>query len=169
MPEQKIENAIREKLTGDAQKYALDFVAYLRANELPPIPLPYEMDNGKTIGFKIPHNGHYLGWLLVKNGEWFFQIFNFLDFGEHVHCDESDEDFKNAVYDHVNICHAPCHDQCWRAKDVKIFGKEFKSVCSQHSRNFATPDAKTIGHIKKLIEYGKKTTPYPQQYHPTHL
>ena len=34
MAEQKlIENVINEKLTGDAQKNALDFAAFLRANE----------------------------------------------------------------------------------------------------------------------------------------
>ncbi len=95
-----------------------------------------------------------------------FQIFNFLDFGDF---SDEDEEFTKAVHDHVSICNAPCHDECWRAKDVKIFGKEFKSVCSQHSRDFVNPDNKAIEHIKKLIEYSKKTTPYVQQYHPTHL
>lgn len=108
-------------------------------NELSPISLPYEMENGKTIGYKIPYNGYYLGWMLVKKGEWLFQIFNYLDFGESTHSAEDDEEFKKAVYGHVNICDMPCHDECWRAKDVKIFGKEFKSVCSQHSLDFINP------------------------------
>ena len=166
----KIEDAIIENLDGELKETALNFAAYLHENELIPISMPYKMDNGKTFGCKIPHNGHYLGWMLVKeNGEWLFQIFNFLDFGESIHSDEGDEEFKKAVYDHVSICNAPCHDECWRAKDVKIFGKEFKSVCSQHSRGFENPDEKTIEHIKKLIEYNKKTVPYEQQYHPNNL
>jgi len=166
----KIEDAIIENLDGESRENALKFTVYLNENELSPILLPYKMDEGKTIGGKIPHNGHYLGWMLVnENGEWWFQIFNFLDFGESIHSDERDEEFKKAVYEHVSICGAPCHDECWRAKDVKIFGKEFKSVCSQHSRDFVNPDGKTIEHIKKLIDYSKKTTPYVQQYHPNHL
>jgi len=166
----KIEDAIINLLDGELQENALKFAAYLNENELSPISLPYKMDNGRTIGVKIPHNGYYLGWMLVReNGEWLFQIFNFLDFGENIHSDEKDEAFKKTVHDHVSICGAPCHDECWRAKDVKIFGKEFKSVCSQHSHDFVNPDGKTIEHIKKLIEYSKKTTPYIQQYHPTHL
>ena len=128
------------------------------------------MDHGKTIGFKIPYNGHYLGWVLIKEkGEWCVQIFNFLDFGENIHSGERDDEFKKAVYDHVKICGSPCHDECWRAKDVKIFGKEFKSVCSQHSHDFINPDGKTIEYIKKLIYYSKQTTPYEQQYHPNFL
>jgi hypothetical protein len=42
-------------------------------------------------------------------------------------------------------------------------------VCSQHSRAFVNPDGKTIEHIKKLIEYSKKTVPYAQQYHANNL
>ena len=34
MPEKRIENSIGEVLTGDAQKNALEFVAYLRASEM---------------------------------------------------------------------------------------------------------------------------------------
>ena len=34
MPEKRFEDTINELLTGDAQKNALDFVAYLRANGL---------------------------------------------------------------------------------------------------------------------------------------
>ena len=174
MSEQKkfsqIEDAIIEFLDGKPQENALKFVAYLNENELSPILLPYEMDGGKTIGCKIPYNGHYLGWVLVKeNGEWCFQIFNFLDFGESIHSDERDEEFKKAVYNHVSICGVPCHDECWRAKDVKIFGKEFKSGCSQHSRDFVNPDCETIEHMKKLLDYSKETRPYAQQYHPNHL
>lgn len=166
----KIEDAITEILDGELQENALKLAAYLNENGLSPVLLPYDMDNGKTIGYKIPYNGHYLGWILFRdNGGWCFQIFNYLDFGESNHTGEEDEAFKKAVYDHVKICGSPCHDECWRAKDVKIFGKEFKSVCSQHSHDFVNPDSKTIEHIKKLIAYSRETTPYAQQHHPNFL
>ena len=166
----RVEDAIVEILDDDLRENALLFAAYLNENQLSPISLPYEMDHGKTIGFKIPYNGHYLGWVLIKEkGEWCVQIFNFLDFGENIHSGERDDEFKKAVYDHVKICGSPCHDECWGAKDVKIFGKEFKSVCSQHSHDFINPDGKTIEYIKKLIDYSKQTTPYEQQYHPNFL
>ncbi|MCL2051720.1 MAG: hypothetical protein FWG91_08350 [Lachnospiraceae bacterium] len=153
----RIEDVINEKLDGVLRDAALDFAAYLNNNQLTP--------NMSADG-KIRYNGYNLGWMMVDgNDKWLFEIFNYLKFGEF---SDDDDDFKNAVYDHVSICEAPCHDECWRAKDVKIFGKEFKSVCSQHSRAFVNPDGKTVEHIKKLIEYSKKTEPYEQQYHPTH-
>ena len=153
----KIEDAINENLDGELKETALSFSAYLNENQLTP--------NMSKDG-KIPFNGYNLGWMRVDGkNKWMFEIFNFLDFGDF---SDDDEEFTKTVHDHVNICHAPCHDECWRAKDVKIFGKEFKSVCSQHSRAFEKPDSKTIEHIKKLIEYSQKTVPYVQQYHPNH-
>jgi len=152
---QKIENAILELLEGELQENALKLAAYLNENDLVP--------NMSADG-KISYNGYNIGWMKIYGkDDWQFEIFDFLHFGDF---SDEDEEFTKAVHDHVSICKAPCHDECWRAKDVKIFGKEFKSVCSQHSKGFKNPDGKIIEHIKKLIEYSKKTEPYPQQYHP---
>jgi len=154
----KIEEAIVENLDGELKETALKFAAYLNENQL----IPNMAANGK-----IPFNGYNLGWMIVeKKNEWLFEIFNYLKFGEFI---DEDDEFNKIVHEHVGICDSPCHDECWRAKDVKVFGKEFKSVCSQHSRAFVNPDDKTIEHIKKLIEYSKKTVPYEQQYHPNFL
>ena len=162
MSEQKnysgIEDAITELLDGELRENALKLAAYLNENQLIP--------NTAAWGY-IPFNGYNIGRMTVEEkNNWEFEIFDYLHFGDFI---DGDEEFTKAVHDHVNICHAPCHDECWRAKDVKIFGKEFKSVCSQHSRAFVNPDGKTIDHIKKLIEYSKKTVPYAQQYHPNNL
>jgi len=154
----KIEDAIIEQLDGELQENALKFAAHLNESELTP--------NMSAWG-KISYDGHNLGWMQVKGKDkWLFEIFNFLEFGKFT---DDDEEFTKVIHDHVKICNAPCHDECWRAKDAKVFGKEFKSICSQHSRAFVNPDSKTIEHIKKLIEYSKKTKPYPQQYHPNFL
>ena len=162
MSEQKnyarIEDAINELLDGELRENALKLAAYLNESQLTP--------NMAAWGY-IPFNGYNLGWMRVDGkNKWLFEIFDFLHFGDF---SDDDDEFTKAVHDHVSICESPCHDECWRAKDVKIFGKEFKSVCSQHSRAFENPDGKTIEHIKKLIEYSKKTVPYEQQYHPNNL
>lgn len=162
MSEQKkyniIEDAITELLNGELRENALSFASYLNENQLAP--------NMSAWG-KITYNGYNLGWMQVgEKNNWLFEIFNFLDFGDF---NDEDDEFTEAVHNHVKICDTPCHDECWRAKDAKIFGKEFKSVCSQHSCSFINPDSKTIKHIIKLIEYSKKTIPYSQQYHPNNL
>ena len=154
----RIEDAITELLDTEQQENALRFATFLQENQLSP--------NMSNWG-KFTHNGYHLGHMWIEEHEgkntWMFEIFDYLHFGDF---DDPDEAFTKAVHDHVNICGSPCHDQCWRAKDVKIFGKEFKSVCSQHSRAFINPDAATMEHMKKLIDYSKQTEPYVQQYHP---
>ena len=158
MSEQKsyttVEEAITDLLDGENKENALNITAYLKENNMPP---------NMTNWGKVRYNDEYnIGRMTVEEkNNWEFEIFDFLHFGNF---SDEDEEFTRVVHDHVKICPEPCHD-CWRAKDVKIFGKEFKSVCSQHSRVFANPDSKTIEHIKKLIEYRKIEKPYIQQYH----
>ena len=149
----KIEDAIIELLEGELQENALKFAAYLNENQLTP--------NMSEWGY-IPFNGYRLGWMQVEGKDkWLLEIFNFLKFDEF---NDDDEEFTKVVHHHVRFCD-DSHGGCWGAKDVKIFGKEFTNVCSQHSRAFVNPDSNTIEHIKKLIEYSKKTKPYKQQYH----
>ncbi|MCL2548414.1 MAG: hypothetical protein FWE76_04530 [Symbiobacteriaceae bacterium] len=151
----KIEEAIIELLEGETRENALALAAYLSEERLTP--------NVAAWG-KIAHNGFNLGSMRVEGqNNWVFEVFNYLDFGRF---SDDDEEFVRVVHDHVSICEAPCHDECWRAKDAKVFGREFKSICSQHGREFINPDAAMIAHIIKLIGYSKQTTPYPQQYHP---
>lgn len=69
------------------------------------------------------------------------------------------------LYIIAKVCGAPCHDECWIAKYVKIFGKKF----NQHSRDFINPGDKASEHIMRLIEYSKHTMPYAQQYNPNLL
>ena len=113
---------------------------------------------------KIKYNDYYIGRMnIYDKNKWCFEVFSSLHY--QYGYEDNDVDFVKAVHDRVQICESPCHDQCWRAKDVKVFGKEFKSVCSQHSGEFLNPNLTEIGYIKKLIEYRKREKPYVQQYH----
>lgn len=163
----KIEDAIIEHLDGDTKETALKFAAYLNENLLTP-QMP-----GHTHGFhygKIPYNGHYLGWIVVEPDKWTFEIFNFSHLGEFR---DDDEEFVAAVFEHINPCSAscgcPCVEPCQLSKETTIFGKKFNNVCFQHTHGFVNPDEKTLGYIKKLIEYGKTATPHKEIYHCNNL
>lgn len=168
----KIEDAIVEYLDGDLKETALQLATYLNESaDLSLVLLPWELDKGKTIAFKIRHDEHYIGWILIKdNGEWLFDNFNFSHLGEF--CDD-DEEFTAAVYEHINpcthSCGCPCVEPCQNAKETKIFGKKFCNVCFQHTKGFVNPDEKTLDYIKKLIEYSKKATPHKEIYHCNNL
>ena len=153
-----IEEAINDLLNGEAKENALNLATYLKENNMSP--------NMSNYG-KVRYNDEYnIGWMGVEGKEkWYFEVFSSLHYYAVAGFVDDDADFVEAVHKRVQICHAPCHEQCWRAKDVNVFGKEFKSVCSQHSEAFINPNATEVGYIKKLIEYRKREKPYIEQYH----
>ncbi len=142
----KIEDAINEKLTGDAQRNALDFVAFLRANE---ISLNSSGDGeGWAVGGIVENS---VGFMLVNGAEqmpgpwtvWF----NSCDFGG----DPADDELKETAWAYTSKCEH-CH-AAWKdcgGGDRTIFGKEFEWLC--HSPlMFTNPDAKTLQNVNKLI------------------
>jgi len=153
-----IEEAINGLLEGEHKENALNLAAYLMENGMSP-----NMANWGKVRYNDEYN---IGWMAVKGkDDWCFEVFSSLHYAANNGYADDDADFVEAVHKRVKICHAPCHEQCWRAKDVNVFGKEFKSVCSQHSGTFVNPNATEVGYIKKLIEYRKREKPYVQQYH----
>ena len=141
-----LEVKIKALLVGDAQMYALDFVAFLRANG---ISLDSEGNGeGWAVGGIV---GNSIGFMLVNGAEkmpgpWTIW-FNSCDFGNG----PADDELKEITWAHASVC-AHCHkgwERCGGG-DRMIFGREFKSLC--HSPlMFTDPDAKTLENIKKLI------------------
>ena len=157
MSEPKIENAILGMRDGSAKNNVLQFVAYLNEEQLTPVKCSWI--DGK---WKIPFGDYYLGWINISAANWSYENFNYLQFDEYV---DDDQDFSEYIHKHVKICNKPCHDECWGAMDVMVFGKQFDNVCSNHGRAFSNPSKKTIEYIKKLIGYNKKIMPREHIYH----
>jgi len=161
MSEQKyasIEEAINDLLKGEYKENAINLANYLAENNMSP-----SMANWGKVRYNDEYNIGRMG--IDGENEWCFEVFSSLHYYAFHGFVDDDADFVDAVHKRVHICKAPCHEQCWRAKDVNVFGKEFKSVCSQHSGAFVNPSATEVGYIKKLIEYRKREKPYIQEYH----
>ena len=142
-----IEDKINDVLTGDALKNALDFVAFLRENQL-------SLDsNGDSEGWAVGGIvGNSIGFMLVNGaaqmpGPWTIW-FNSCDFYES---DSTDDELKETAWTHVNVC-GDCHAG-WRdcgCGDRRILGRKFDFLC--HSPlAFTNPDAKTLESMKKLM------------------
>jgi hypothetical protein len=158
MSEKLIENVIKEILTGESQKNALDFATFLNENE---ILLSYNPDESDT---KVIWNGavggivgNSIGYVTIngdKNcpGPWTFW-FNSCDFDGS---DLADDEFKNAIWAFASPC-GRCHDgweKCMGTGKRTILGKEFENQC--HSPlMFCDPDAKTLEYMKKFLLYLK--------------
>jgi len=142
----KIEEVIREKLTGDAQKNAMDFVAFLRANEL---TLTANSDGqGWAVGGTV---GNSIGYMWITGteqfpGPWTFW-FNSCDFGGN----SADDELKKITWAHASPC-GHCHPG-WKdcgGGNRTMFGREFENLC--HSPlMFANPDAETVENMNKLM------------------
>jgi len=150
---------IKQILSGDAQKNALDFTAFLKANG---IMFDYNADesekkavlNGAVCGVV----GESIGYLSINGetecpGPWTFW-FNSCDFAGSGDVDEA---FKNAVWAFTSSCVRCANDnweQCRGDGKRTILGKEFENQC--HSPlMFCDPDAKTLAHMKTFLMYLK--------------
>ena len=148
-----IEEQIGHVLTGDAQKNALDFIAFLQANE---ISLDSNGDNeGWAVGGIV---GNSIGFMLVNGapdcpGPW-TMWFNSCDFGDGGNIND---DLKETVWAHASPC-GKCHagwENCGGGNRT-IFGREFEKLC--HSPlMFTNPGGKTLENMKKLILNFKST------------
>ena len=141
----RIEDAIRAKLSGEAQKNALAFVADLQEKGF---TFP-GWGSGDDAGWNPAYNGNSFGTALVNDQFMFFIGLEWdFDRGGIV-----DGELKEFAWSHVTICpQGPCKPPyCENNKNRwKIFGKEFESAC--HSPlQFIGPDEKTLDNIKKLL------------------
>jgi len=146
-----IENAIKEKLTGEKQKNALDFIAAMREKGF-----SFEgWGSGDDVGWNPTYNGKGFGCVLVSNQFMFFigLDWSFDDSGP------ADDELKEFAWAHVVNCPQekyckPPH--CENSKNRwQIFQKEFESTCHAPLAFFNLV-AKKLENIKKLLLMTKK-------------
>lgn len=157
MPEQKIESIIREVLTADAQKNALDFITYLKTNEM-----LFERGKGyweDRYYWMIKYRNEYVCFILINGNE---------DKTEHdgwvIWSDDSGsnwfenfplgESMKEIAWKNVDICGGCGGCRNPGGSHKTIFGKGFDNVCITAMR-FDNPDTETMECVKKLIELRK--------------
>lgn len=160
MATRKIEDAISAVLTGDAQKNALDFVAYLRASEIP-------IQESDTY-WDIQYEGKSVCFLWIDGanqapGPW--TIWSDQEPGTWIHWqDESGsnthekfylgEHTRNVVWAHVNRC-ANCGSDCSPGKRKTVLGKSFDNLCGS-ALAFTNPDAEALYCAKEMVAMRKR-------------
>jgi len=141
-----IETAITEKLTGDKQRDALNFIASMRENGF-----SFEgWSDGKSEGWDPTYNGKGFGCVLIDDVFMFFIGLDW-DFG-HGGLIEDDE-LKEFAWAHTTVCpQSVCNPpHCENSKNRwQIFGKEYESVCHAPLQFFDL-DAKALDNIVKLL------------------
>ena len=152
----KIEEKIKEILNGDAQKNALDFAAFLRANDM-------QFERSTTnywadkLYWYVKFQDEFVGFILVNGygtvGDdtepegWIFWSDNynsdlFADF-------PLDEQTKEIAWNHVDF------GTCCGGLTIKLFGKEFTPVCNGTTFRFNNPITEELDCVKKLVDIRK--------------
>lgn len=133
-----IEEKIKTLLIGDTQKRALDFVAFLQANKIPP---KLHVITVVGDGGDFPH---------IRPWTIFFKVCDF-NIDGFVNDDLAEFAWKHAhVCDHFMTDGKRCG--CGKQPGFKkiIFGKEFKNIC-HCPMQFINPDVETLENMKKLL------------------
>jgi len=152
-----VEDRINSKIKGDSLKNALDFVAFLREND---IRLDYNASESGYGGWNGAVGGvvgNSIGYVTFNGdaggvGPWTFW-FNSCDFDGS---DSADDEFKNAIWAFASPCRKCSEnwEKCMGSGKRTILGKVFENQC--HSPlMFINPDAKTLGNMKKFLLYLK--------------
>ena len=148
MSENSIENIIREKLTGNVQKYALDFVAYLKANG---------MTAGEEHG-AVKYKNEIVCYCHIDGGSEYPSPWTVWSEGDYSK-DTTDEKLKEFIWKYsINQC-GNCGGGCHPGSKKTIFGKEFDNVCSAAIDFYiygGDTDVECLECLKKVVEIRKR-------------
>ena len=151
-----IEDATNELLTKDEQKNALNFVAFLRTNDMIFERSTTEYWKDKLYWY-VKFQDEFVGFILVNGygavGDetepegWIFWSDNYISnlFAEF----PLDEHTKEIAFKHIDF------GTCGGGLTVKLFGKEFSPVCNGTTFRFDNPDYISLKCAKKLVEVRK--------------
>ena len=149
---EQMEAFIDEVLFDDAQRNALDFAAYLKANHL-------LAERGKgywenQLYWLIKYENEHVCFILIEGPEmWTFWSD---DSGTNCFSDfPLDEQIKEIAWRNIDFC-ANCGTcKCPGGMRKTLFGKPFDSVCIT-AMKVVNPDTEALKCIKKLVEIRQK-------------
>jgi len=155
-----VEEVITYCLYGELRKTALDFVVYMRENNM-----SFKLCTSTTRGQKIDNIGYIFmygpdDWKHSdkhKQGDSPYWGINTSLVMQHEDIIISG-DMQNLFWDKITYC-INCDDSCAGAKDVTLLGKGFVNVCSRCKiHDFYNPDGETLEGLKQLFVLVKKKT-----------
>ena len=154
MDERKIQDYICKELSLDHQKIALDFIEYLKKNEM-----EFVKDNGywkDKIYYLIKFNTKCVCYIAIKDPDEKDNLWTIWsddmgsDWLEEILIEEG---IKETAWKHIDFC-GNC-GSCGGGKRKVIFGKEFDNVCGCTFR-VDNPDSDALMFMKKMVQIRKK-------------
>ena len=146
MTNEHTETTIRDVLCGDTLENALDFLAFLRANE---------MNAGGEHG-SVSYKGECVAYMHLDDSEQMpgpWTIWTEGDYSRERADVPMSGQMKQIAWNHVNFCTScGCGSQPGQRKT--ILGREFEHVCNADMA-FYLPDAQALACVKQLLTMRK--------------
>ena len=143
-----IEDAIKERLTGEVQKDALCFIAATQESGFSYVGFDEEGDGWDPVHENINIHG-----CVLVNDQFMFFVGIDCRFDEFI---QPDDELKEFAWSHTTICPQSvckppyCQGDNHSKNQYKIFGKEYESTC--HSPlQFIGLDAEKLNMLRKLL------------------
>lgn len=147
----QIENYIEENLTDEARQTAMEFVNYLRTNEL-----EFVKDNGywkDKIYYLIKCRNECVCFIAINDPDEPENLWTIWSDDSTVYEDSSvEEEIKNIAWQYVDLC-GNC-GSCGGGKNKIVFGKSFERVCGCTFR-VDNPKAGDLPFLKKMVDLRK--------------
>jgi len=145
-----IENAINDLLDGENKNNALDWVAFLNANNFMAVWNP----ENKQLRINYKDVLVSCSYVDVAGADF---IINFctLDFNDS---SSANGDLKEFTWKHTVVCPQGCGEQTIceiSQKQIKIFGKEYDNICISPLQ-IINPDRNDFKYAKKLMQIIKQ-------------
>jgi hypothetical protein len=151
----KIENYIGDMLIGDTRRNALEFVAFLRTNNMSIERFTYHGED--TFHWEVKYMDELVCYVLLdaEDSGWTIMPDNsstgrFADY-------PIDETMKEIAWKNLNICVDGRCGGCDRGtgKRQMVFGKEIENVCPM-AYNFTNPDTNALKLAIKMMDVRKR-------------
>ena len=144
-----IEDEISSKLSGDMQKNALDFVAYLRA---------LGMTNHATYSSAFEYGGKWACILVILDDDWMICDNPLTKHYDDFPVDIKLKEFALAHVKKCDMCGGGAVDGCGhedQGANKMIFGKYHENLCSSEV-HFFNPDTEALENLKILMQLWKQ-------------
>ena len=147
----RIEDAIKQHLTGEAQKNALDFTAHLRAKDA-------VINDSDNYFWHPKYKGTELCIINIEVGETGSSLDTFINSWPSAWENQPgaaepsiDDRVKEILWANVRPCEPDCN--CRQSPGIRkvIFGKEFNNLCRSFLGIY-NPDADTVDCMKKIVD-----------------
>ena len=156
MPANTVEELIADVLKGETQKNALDFIAFLKASDIPFNYADNFLDvhlQGRNVCSVLitgsdEKPGPWTIWSEQEPGTWVTWPDG--EQGDACRNVSVDERTKENAWANVNYC-ANCGGDCAPGKRKTVLGKAYDGLCSS-ALSFTDPDAAMLDCAKKMVE-----------------